>query len=72
MAEGLDEKALRRELITWNFVFREADYGTFPKGLMYGINLLDSWLYDDEKPFDYLFQISIFDYLKQQVGNRIF
>ena len=72
VAEGLDEKALRAGINYMEFRFREADYGTFPKGLMYGINLLDSWLYDDEKPFDYLFQISIFDYLKQQVGTGYF
>ena len=23
----------------------------YPKGLMYGLQMLDSWLYDDEKPF---------------------
>ncbi|MDE6907627.1 MAG: insulinase family protein [Lachnospiraceae bacterium] len=72
VAEGLDEKALRAGINYMEFRFREADYGTFPKGLMYGINLLDSWLYDDERPFDYLFQISIFDYLKQQVGTGYF
>ncbi|MEY8427636.1 insulinase family protein [Lachnospiraceae bacterium 46-15] len=70
--EGLDEKALRAGINYMEFRFREADYGTFPKGLMYGINLLDSWLYDDEKPFDYLRQISVFDYLKQQVGTGYF
>ncbi len=49
--EGLDKKALHASLNSFEFKYLEADYGRYPKGLMYGLQALDSWLYDDEKPF---------------------
>ena len=49
--EGFDEKALLSAINHFEFKYREADFGTTPKGLMYGLQVLDSWLYDDSKPF---------------------
>lgn len=71
-AEGIDEKALRAGINYMEFRFREADYGNYPKGLMYGIDLMDSWLYDEMRPFDYLHQLSVFEKLKKQVGTGYF
>ena len=48
---GFDEKALLSAINHYEFQYREADFGTTPKGLMYGIKMMDSWLYDDSKPF---------------------
>ena len=67
--EGMDEKALRAGINYMEFRFREADFGSFPKGLMYGIDIMDSWLYDDMHPFDYLHQLSVFEFLKEQIGT---
>lgn len=67
--EGLDQKAILAGINFMEFRYREADYGTYPKGLMYGIEMMDSWLHDDERPFDYLCQLSVFAYLKEQVGT---
>ena len=36
---------------------------------MYGIDMMDTWLYDDHCPFDYLKQLAVFDFLKKQVGT---
>ena len=33
------------------FRYREADFGNYPKGLVYGLQIMESWLYDDDKPF---------------------
>ena len=33
------------------FRYREADFASYPKGLIYGLDILDNWLYDDEHPF---------------------
>lgn len=66
---GVDEKALLAGINNMEFRFREADYGSYPKGLMYGIDVMDSWLYDDEHPFDYLGQLDVFEFLKEQVGT---
>ena len=40
--EGLDEKALLAGINFYEFKYREADYGNMPKGLMYGLPILDS------------------------------
>ena len=49
--EGLDEKALLAGLNYFEFKYREADFGSYPKGLMYGLQMMDSWLYDESRPF---------------------
>lgn len=33
------------------FKLREADFGAYPKGLIYGIGVMDTWLYDGD-PLD--------------------
>lgn len=69
---GVDEKALRAGINYYEFRFREADFGSYPRGLMYGLQLFDSWLYDEEKPFIHMEAIPTFDYLKSQVGTGYF
>ncbi len=49
--EGFDRKALLAGINHYEFQYREADFGSYPKGLMYGLQILDSWLYADDKPF---------------------
>ncbi len=49
--KGFDKKAILSAINHYEFKHREADYGTRPKGLMYGLKALDSWLHDDTKPF---------------------
>lgn len=66
---GLDEKALLAGINSSEFRFREADYGSYPKGLMYGIDIMDSWLYDENEPFAYVRQLDIYDELKKAVGS---
>ena len=66
---GMDEKALLAGINSAEFRFREADYGTYPKGLMYGIDIMDSWLYSEENPFAYVKQLAVYDELKKQVGT---
>lgn len=70
--EGLEEKSLLAAINNMEFRTREADFGRFPKGLMYGINAFDSWLYDEDAPFDYLRELGIYQFLKEQVGTRYF
>lgn len=41
----------------------------FPKGLMYGLDIMDTWLYDENRPFDYVKQLEAFAFLKKQVGT---
>lgn len=69
---GMDEKALEAGINYHEFRYREADFGNYPKGLMYGLQIMDSWLYDDEKPFIHIEAIKTFEYLKAQVGTRYY
>ena len=48
---GIDKKALLAGLSYDEFKYREADFGRFPKGLLYGLQIFDSWLYDDNSPW---------------------
>ena len=68
----MDTKALEAGINYHEFRYREADFGNYPKGLMYGLQMFDSWLYDDEKPFLHVEAIETFDFLKEQVGNGYF
>lgn len=67
--KGLDEKSIRAAINFFEFKYREADFGQFPKGLMYGIQMLGSWLYDDGKPFFRLNSNQIFENLKGRINT---
>lgn len=49
--QGLNKNALKAAISYFEFKYKEADFGAYPKGLMYGLQALDSWLYDDVQPF---------------------
>lgn len=70
--EGLNEKSLRAAINFFEFQYREADYGPFPKGLMYGLRVMSSWLYDDGKPFVNLKDTILYDILKEKIGTGYF
>ncbi len=69
---GIDRKALEAGLNYHEFRYREADFGNYPKGLMYGLQMMDSWLYDEEKPFIHVEALETFEFLKRQVGTGYF
>ena len=67
--EGFDEKALRAGLSQLEFQYREADFGRYPKGLIYGLNMLDSWLYDDAQPFLHIDAGKTYRSLNEKIGT---
>lgn len=67
--EGIDKKSLLAGLNYYEFRYREADFGSYPKGLMYGLQMFDSWLYDDNMPFDMIEAIDIFKTLKEKIDT---
>lgn len=69
---GIDRKAIEAGIHYHEFRYREADFGSFPKGLEYGLQSFDSWLYDTNEPFLHLNAISTYDFLKTQVGTGYF
>lgn len=46
--KGIDKSLIEATLNLLEFKLREADFGSYPKGLMYAIQCMDSWLYDDD------------------------
>lgn len=69
---GFDRKALQAGLNFYEFRYREADFGNYPKGLMYGLQMFDSWLYDETKPFLHLIALDNFAVLKDRMNSGYF
>ena len=69
---GLNKKSLMAGINSSEFRYREADFGHFPKGLLYGIQCLDSWLFDDMQPFLHLEAVDTYRFLKEQVETDYF
>lgn len=69
---GFDRKALLAGINYYEFKYREADFGSYPKGLMYGLQVLDSWLYDDSKPFIHVEANDTFASLREKVETGYF
>lgn len=72
VAKGFSKKALLAGINYYEFKYREADYGRYPKGLMWGLQILDSWLYDEEKPFVHVEANELFAALRQKVEGQYF
>lgn len=69
---GVNKEALLAGINSSEFKFREADFGQFPKGLLFGLNCLDSWLFDDMKPFIHLECLGTFAKLRKAVDTDYF
>ncbi|MCF2680870.1 insulinase family protein [Faecalicatena contorta] len=70
--QGMDKKALEAGINYHEFRYREADFGNYPKGLMYGLQMMDSWLYDEEEPFMHIDALETFEFLKKQINTRYY
>ncbi|MBE5893738.1 MAG: insulinase family protein [Lachnospiraceae bacterium] len=67
--KGFEEKALLAGINYFEFKYREADFGSYPKGLMYGLQMLDSWLYDETKPFIHIEANDTFAALRAKIKS---
>jgi len=70
--EGINKMALKAALNGSEFRFREADYAPYPAGLMHGLDVMNSWLYDEAKPFVYLQPLDIFKSLNEKIESTYF
>lgn len=66
----IDKKALLAGINSAEFKYREADFGTYPKGLIYGLQCMDSWLYDENEPFMHLEAGETFAFLREQAEQE--
>ncbi len=69
---GLNKQTLEAGINSDEFKYREADFGRFPKGLMYGINMLTTWLYDENHPFDRIALNKAYQFLKDNLNTGFF
>lgn len=69
---GVDKKALEAGINYHEFRFREADFGGYPKGLIYGLQVYDSWVYEPEAPFRHLRQLDLFAELRKEMAGGYF
>lgn len=70
--EGISKKSILAAINLFEFKYREADFGQYPRGLMLGLNALDSWLYDKEKPFMHIEANDTYAFLKNAVNDGYF
>lgn len=69
---GISQRMLKAGINYYEFKYREADYGPYPKGLMYYLTMMDSWLYDENKPFVHVEAGDTFELIKKEAGNGFF
>ena len=69
---GVDKKSLAAAINHDEFKYREADFGSYPKGLMYGLQMCETWLYDDSRPFVYLELADTYKDLKKEVDTSFY
>lgn len=69
---GFDKKAILAGINYYEFRYREADFGRFPKGLMYGLEMYGTWLYDDNEPFMTLHQNEMYRKLRELAATDYF
>ena len=70
--KGIDQDALTAGINYHEFRYREADFGNYPKGLMYGLQMFDSWLYDENRPFLHIDALDTFEFLKDKIGTSYY
>ncbi|SFT53897.1 hypothetical protein SAMN02910356_00986 [Selenomonas sp. GACV-9] len=69
--EGLDRTLMEASLNLLEFRLRESDFGSAPKGLIYGIRAMKTWLYDGE-PEEVLRYEKILQAMKEGLDNGYF
>lgn len=66
---GISQDAILASINSSEFSFREGDYGQFPKGLFYGLDLIGRWLHTEEGPFLPLQCLSVYEKLRRKNGT---
>ena len=65
---GLDREQIEASLASFEFKLRERDYGTMPRGLIFELEILSSWLYDGDPAARLRFG-EVFEALHAAVGT---
>lgn len=68
---GLDKKMIEATLNRWEFYLKEEDFGNRPKGLVYGMKLMKSWLHG-KSPIKSLYHWEQFQVIKSSLNTDFF
>lgn len=68
---GIDRKLLEAALNVLEFRIREADFNQYPKGIIYAIEVMNSWLYGRD-PAEYLYFEEAFNILREKLDKGYF
>lgn len=69
--EGIDSELIEASINKIEFTLREADFKSYPAGIMYDIKIMDSWLHGED-PFMHLQYEDALKNIKDQYKNRYF
>lgn len=69
--DGLDSQLVEAAVNLKEFRLREADFENYPKGLIYNIKIMNSWLHDKD-PIEQLRYEHIFEKIRSEMKNRYF
>ncbi|WKY45640.1 insulinase family protein [Eubacteriaceae bacterium ES2] len=69
--DGLDPLAVEAGVNIHEFSHIEGEYGTYPKGLVYIIDMMETWLYGQEAT-DYLKYKPVFEIIKKEMNQGYF
>ncbi|HPT79471.1 MAG TPA: insulinase family protein [Candidatus Atribacteria bacterium] len=69
--KGIDKRMVEAGINNREFRLREADYGRRPKGLIYGLKCLESWLYDED-PTMHLYYEDTLAEVKRALNEPLF
>ena len=68
----LDKDTILAQIKYREFKTREAKHSGYPKGLLYEMVALQSWLYDEMMPFEALENLKYYDELKNDINTSYF
>ena len=69
---GIPRDKLEASLAQAEFNLREGDWGGYPDGVALAMQAMSSWLYDDERPVDYLRYEDALAELKRDLDEGLF
>ena len=70
--EGIGQEQLAASLAQAEFNLREQDFGPYPTGVALSMQVMSSWLYDDNRPVDYLHYEEPLAHMKESVDKGYF
>ena len=72
VTDGIDPEAILSALSYFEFKYKEADFGSYPRGLVFGLETMDSWLYNEKDPWSRLNAGRLYSVLREKIGTGYF